>query len=145
MCKRSFHERCIEFRRRLNRLYARVTYTTSPCGISCRIALNYVIDCEKTTIMAARHRRFVHRFQPINRDRIFRDRTNPLDVYDDIELHQRFNRFRRHDLIKILDEFEVYLYVIKSFCYLPRSFWLLSAFMSGLRGFIVHLIILYAF
>ena len=37
------------------------------------------------------------------RERLFRDRQNPLDVYDDVELYERF-RFRRHNLLAIIDE-----------------------------------------
>ena len=37
------------------------------------------------------------------RERLFRDRQNPLDVYDDVELYERF-RFRRYNLLAIIDE-----------------------------------------
>jgi hypothetical protein len=37
------------------------------------------------------------------RDRILRDRTNPLDKYDDVELHERF-RFPREDILLLIDE-----------------------------------------
>ena len=39
----------------------------------------------------------------LKRNRIFRDRRNPLDMYDDVELYDKF-RFRRHDILTIVDE-----------------------------------------
>ena len=41
----------------------------------------------------------------VRRERIFRDRTQPLEVYDDVELVQRY-RFRRADIFWLVDEFE---------------------------------------
>ena len=38
----------------------------------------------------------------IRRERIFRDRTNPLDLYDDVDLMSRF-RFRRADILDLCD------------------------------------------
>ena len=56
--------------------------------------------------MMAAARRLVHSLHhPIRRDRVFRDRTNPLDMYDDIELFQRF-RFPRRELLEVIDDFE---------------------------------------
>ena len=40
----------------------------------------------------------------LQRERIFRDRTNPLEIYDDVELHAKF-RFRRIHILSILDDF----------------------------------------
>lgn len=39
----------------------------------------------------------------LRRERVIRDRRNPLDMYDDVELHERF-RFRRHSLLELIDE-----------------------------------------
>ena len=39
----------------------------------------------------------------LKRNRVFRDRRNPLDMYDDVELYDKF-RFRRHDVLTIVDE-----------------------------------------
>ena len=39
----------------------------------------------------------------MRRNRVFRDRKNPLDMYYDVELYDKF-RFRRHDIITIVDE-----------------------------------------
>ncbi|KAJ8317989.1 hypothetical protein KUTeg_003080 [Tegillarca granosa] len=37
------------------------------------------------------------------RERVFRDRTNPLDIYDDVELYDRF-RLPRNSLINLINE-----------------------------------------
>ena len=39
----------------------------------------------------------------LKRNRVFRDMKNPLDMYDDVELYAKF-RFRRHDILTIVDE-----------------------------------------
>ena len=39
----------------------------------------------------------------LKRNRVFRDRRNPLDMYDDVELYDKF-RIRRHDILTIVDE-----------------------------------------
>ena len=39
----------------------------------------------------------------LRRNRVFRDRKNPLDMYDDVELYDKF-RFRRHDILTIVYE-----------------------------------------
>ena len=44
----------------------------------------------------------------IRRNRIFRDRTNPLDVYDDVELFTKF-RFRRADILEITHELKKHI------------------------------------
>ena len=36
-------------------------------------------------------------------ERVFRDQANPIDIYDDVELYDRF-RFRRNDIMGIVDE-----------------------------------------
>ena len=56
--------------------------------------------------MMAAARRLVHSLHyPIRRDRVFPDRTNPLDIHDGIELFQRF-RFRRRELLEVIDNFK---------------------------------------
>ena len=50
--------------------------------------------------------RLVHSLHhPIRGYRVFRDWTNPLDVYDDIKLFLRF-RFPRRELLEVIDDFE---------------------------------------
>ena len=39
----------------------------------------------------------------VRRNRIFRDRSHPLDIYDDVDFYQRF-RFRRNDFLQLVDE-----------------------------------------
>ena len=39
----------------------------------------------------------------LRRERLFRDRVNPLDKFDDVELLRKF-RFRRADIMGIVDE-----------------------------------------
>ena len=39
----------------------------------------------------------------LRRNRVFRDRKNPLDMYDDVELYDTF-RFGSHDILTIVDE-----------------------------------------
>ena len=39
----------------------------------------------------------------LRRERIFRDITNPLDIYNDIELYERF-KFPRQRLLELIDE-----------------------------------------
>ena len=39
----------------------------------------------------------------MRRNKVFRDRTNPLESYDDFELYQKF-RFRREDILEIVEE-----------------------------------------
>ena len=41
----------------------------------------------------------------LKRNRVFRDRRNPLDTYDDVELYDKF-RIRRHDILTIVDELQ---------------------------------------
>ena len=41
--------------------------------------------------------------QNFRQNRLFRDRKNLLDTYDDTELYDKF-RFRRHDILAIVDE-----------------------------------------
>ena len=48
-------------------------------------------------VWRSRHRRNLKRY------RGFRDRKNPLDMYEDVELYDKF-RFRRHDILTIVDE-----------------------------------------
>ena len=54
--------------------------------------------------MMAAARRLVHFVHnPTRKGRVFRDRQNPLDLYDDLELFQRF-RFPRLELLALIDE-----------------------------------------
>ena len=48
--------------------------------------------------------RLVHRLRDaaMRRERVFRDLTHPLDVYDDVELFVRY-RFRRGDILDLID------------------------------------------
>ena len=56
--------------------------------------------------MKAAARRLVYSLHhPISRDRVFRDRKNPLAMYDDIDLFQCF-RFPRRNLLEVIDDFE---------------------------------------
>ena len=48
------------------------------------------------------HLGFVHR-RALRRERLFRDRNNPLDFYDDVELYNKF-RFRRENIFTVIDE-----------------------------------------
>ena len=39
----------------------------------------------------------------LRRNRLFQDRKHPLDIYDDVDLYDKF-RFRRHDNLTIVDK-----------------------------------------
>ena len=39
----------------------------------------------------------------LKRNRVFLDRKNPLDMYDDVELYDKF-KLRRHDILTIVYE-----------------------------------------
>ena len=39
----------------------------------------------------------------LRRNRVFQDRKNPLDMYDDVEWYDKF-RFRRRDILTIVDD-----------------------------------------
>ena len=39
----------------------------------------------------------------VRRNRIIRDRTHPLEVFDDLQVLNKF-RFRREDIFEIIDE-----------------------------------------
>ena len=56
-------------------------------------------------MMAAAQRLDHSLHHPIRRDHVFPDRTNPLDIHDDIELFQRF-RFRCRELPEVIDNFK---------------------------------------
>ena len=43
----------------------------------------------------------------LRRNRVFRDRKNLLGMCDDVELNDKF-RFRRHDILTIVDELRYY-------------------------------------
>ncbi|KAK3786040.1 hypothetical protein RRG08_023461 [Elysia crispata] len=49
-----------------------------------------------------RQRRF------LRRNRIFRDRRNPLDVFDDMEMFEKF-RFHRENIMTLTEELEPHL------------------------------------
>ena len=54
--------------------------------------------------MTAAARRLVHFVHnPTRKGRVFRDRRNPSDLYDVLELFQRF-RFPRLELLELTDE-----------------------------------------
>ena len=50
---------------------------------------------------------FMHmrRRRNIRRERVFRDHKNPIDIFGDVELYERF-RFRRNDILGIVDEIQ---------------------------------------
>ena len=50
-----------------------------------------MIKMAAVVVWRSQHRR------NLRRNRVFRDRKNPLDMYDDVELYDKF-RFRRHDI-----------------------------------------------
>ena len=58
-----------------------------------------MIKMAAVVVWRSQHRR------NLRRNRVFRDRKNPLDMYDDVELYDydKF-RFRRHDILTIVDE-----------------------------------------
>ena len=56
-----------------------------------------MIKMAAVVVWRSQHRR------NLMRNRVFRDRKNPLDMYDDVELYDKF-RFRRHDILTIVDE-----------------------------------------
>ena len=59
---------------------------------------NYLPRINMAGVVVAR------RFQGnLQRERVFRYRTNPLEIYDDVELHAKF-RFRRIHILLIVDE-----------------------------------------
>ena len=45
----------------------------------------------------------MRRRRDIRRERVFSDRNNPIDIYDDVELYERF-RFRRNDILELVDD-----------------------------------------
>ena len=56
-----------------------------------------MIKMAAVVVWSSQHRR------NLRRNRVFRDRKNPLDMYDDVELYDKFI-FRRHDILTIVDE-----------------------------------------
>ena len=56
-----------------------------------------MIKMAAVVVLRSQHRR------NLRRNRVFRDRKNPLDMYDDAELYDTF-RFCRHDILTIVDE-----------------------------------------
>ena len=56
-----------------------------------------MIKMAAVVVWRSQHRR------NLRRNRVFRDRKNPLDMYDDVELYDKF-RFRRHDILTNVDE-----------------------------------------
>ena len=69
----------------------------------------------------------------IRRERIFRDRTHPLEVYDDVELVQRY-RFRRADILWLVDMFGG-VRELEYDCARSGGLWLLMQVMVALRIF----------
>ena len=62
-------------------------------------------DCASLSFkMAFVMRLQYHAQRQFRRERIFRDRSNPLDIYTDEELFSRF-RFPRNELLALIDEF----------------------------------------
>ena len=49
-----------------------------------------------------RHRMVILRRRAIRRERVFRDRTNPLEIYDDQQLIERY-RFNRQSILRLTD------------------------------------------
>eukprot|EP00745_Piridium_sociabile_P029426 TRINITY_DN480_c0_g1_i9.p1 TRINITY_DN480_c0_g1~~TRINITY_DN480_c0_g1_i9.p1 ORF type:complete len:112 (-),score=2.58 TRINITY_DN480_c0_g1_i9:998-1333(-) len=47
----------------------------------------------------------MNRRRALRRERVFRDMTNPIDAFDDLELFTKF-RFRRDDIISLTDSIE---------------------------------------
>ena len=56
-----------------------------------------MIKMAAVVVWRSQHRR------NLRRNRVFRDRKNPLDMYDDVELYDKI-RFRRLDILAIVDE-----------------------------------------
>ncbi|KAL8582677.1 hypothetical protein ACOMHN_050420 [Nucella lapillus] len=56
----------------------------------------------------------------LRRNRIFRDRINPLDKFDDVEILCKF-RFRRADILRIVDDVEDELRHVSRLGSLPPS------------------------
>ena len=56
-----------------------------------------MIKMAAVVVWRSQHRR------NLRRNRVFRERKKSLDMYDDVELYDKF-RFRRHDILTIVDE-----------------------------------------
>jgi hypothetical protein len=73
--------------------------------------------------------RLVHRMRRhFRRERVFRDRSNPLDMYNDDELFRRF-RLPRRELLELIDTFavdleyvsEIYTILYHQYAYFPSN------------------------
>ena len=51
----------------------------------------------------------------LRRERLFRDRLNPLEVYDDTEMHSLFRFQRCHIIYIVQDVFIITMYLLRSF------------------------------
>ena len=62
----------------------------------------------------------------LRRNRVFRDRSNPFERYDDVELYRKF-RFRREDILAITEEVEADITLINRRGTMPPLLQVLTA------------------
>ena len=88
------------------RCYVRRTSTTAPPllppGVNLCATVWRVHVCRRNMAGRVYFRLLMRR--TFRRQRIFRDRTSPFDIYDDVELFARF-RFWREDIATLVDLF----------------------------------------